>query len=231
MISALGRDVQGFGGGRTIQGCVQTDAAINPGNSGGPLLDSRGRLIGVNTAIYSAGGGGGNVGIGFAIPSDTVRRVVAQSIKYGRVVRPTLGIHIADDRLVRSIEAQLGRPLNGVLVAEVNPNSPAQAAGLQASQLRGDGSIVLGDLITAVDGQPVQQVEDLLSALEERNDGDTVRLTVQRGWRAGRNASPIETVLKARLVARDKMKGSTNSNYNQSSLRRNKGQVNTNVFQ
>jgi S1-C subfamily serine protease len=108
-------------------------AAINPGNSGGPLLDSRGRLIGVNTAIYTPMGG--NVGIGFAIPVDTVRRVVNQIIRYGRVVRPTLGIHVTDDRIVRSMEMQLGRRLDGVLVAEVFPNSPAQQAGLQASSL------------------------------------------------------------------------------------------------
>merc|ERR1711862_73106 len=86
IVSALGRDVDGIGG-RPIHGCVQTDAAINPGNSGGPLLDSRGRLIGVNTAIFSPNGqSGGNVGIGFAIPVDTVHRVVNQLIQYGKVV-------------------------------------------------------------------------------------------------------------------------------------------------
>lgn len=202
VVSALGRDVQGFGG-RTIQNCVQTDAAINPGNSGGPLLDSRGHLIGVNTAIYSQSGG--NVGIGFAIPSDTVRRVVNQLIRYGRVVRPTLGLHITDDRLVRSMEMQLRRSLQGVLVAEVMPNSPAAAAGLQASQLRGDGSIRLGDLITAVDGQPVRQVEDLLSAIEERQDGDVVRLTVRRGC-----SETQSEIVSVKLVSRDKLRSANN---------------------
>jgi S1-C subfamily serine protease len=159
VVSAIGRDVQGFGG-RQIKGCIQTDAAINPGNSGGPLLDSRGRIIGVNTMIYSpnaVNGIGGNVGIGFAIPVDTVRRVVNEIIRYGRVVRPTLGIN-----------------------AEVIPNSPAERAGLQASQLRGDGSINLGDLITDVDGQPIREVEDLLSAIEEKREGDIVELGIQR---------------------------------------------------
>merc|ERR1712118_377640 len=99
IVSALGRDIDGAGG-RPIRDCVQTDAAINPGNSGGPLLDSRGRLIGVNTMIY-APGGGGNVGIGFAIPVDTVRRVVNQIIQYGKVVKPTLGINLVDDRIVK----------------------------------------------------------------------------------------------------------------------------------
>merc|ERR1711862_501502 len=130
VVSALGRDVDGVGG-RPIKGCIQTDAAINPGNSGGPLLDSRGRLIGVNTAIFSPGasaGMAGNIGIGFAIPVDTVRRVVNQIIRYGHVLRPTVGINVADDRIVRSIEAQLGQKLEGVLVAEVVPGSQAEAA-------------------------------------------------------------------------------------------------------
>jgi len=210
VVSALGRDIQGFGG-RKIRGCVQTDAAINAGNSGGPLLDSRGRLIGVNTAIYSSGPGGGNVGIGFAIPSDTVRRVVNQIIRYGRVVRPTLGIQVTEDRVVRSIEAQLGRTLNGVLVAEVWPNSPAEQAGLQASALYGDGSMRLGDLITAVDDQTVTQVEDLLSAIEEKNEGDTVRLRIRRGCSERRSE-----IVTAKLVSRDKMKGGNNNNISNS---------------
>merc|ERR1712157_400559 len=108
----------------------------------------------------------GNIGIGFAIPVDTVRRVVNQIIRYGRVMRPTLGVNVADDRIMRSIESQLRRKLNGVLVIEVLPNSPAATSGLEASQLRSDGSIILGDLITQVNGIPVRQVEDLLSLLK-----------------------------------------------------------------
>jgi S1-C subfamily serine protease len=177
-----------------------TAAAINPGNSGGPLLDTRGRLIGVNTAIYTPSGGG-NVGIGFAIPVDTVRRVVNQIIRYGRVVRPTLGIHVTEDRMVRSIEQQLGRSLQGVLVAEVLPNSPAEKAGLQASTLRGDGTLMLGDLITDVDDQPVRQVEDLLSAIEEKKEGQVCTLTIQRACSPQR----IERI-QARLASRDSMK-------------------------
>jgi S1-C subfamily serine protease len=178
---------------------LQTDASINPGNSGGPLLDSRGRLIGVNTAILSPGGVG-NVGIGFAIPVDTVRRVVNQIIKNGKVIRPTLGISIVDDRLVRSIESQLGRPLPGCLVAEVLPNSPAVVAGLEASKLSADGSVVLGDLITGVNGNRVMQAEDLISAIEEKSEGDTVMLTVLR------KADPrrVENI-KVTLTSRDKI--------------------------
>jgi len=139
VVSALGREVDGVGG-RPIKGCIQTDAAINPGNSGGPLLDSRGRLIGVNTAIFSpqaAGGRGlaGNVGIGFAIPVDTVRRVVNQLILHGRVTRPTLGVNVADDQQVRALSTSLRRPLDGVLVMDVVPRGPACAATRAASSL------------------------------------------------------------------------------------------------
>ena len=169
IVSALGRDVDGAGG-RPIHGCIQTDASINQGNSGGPLLDSSGRLIGVNTAIFTPSGG--SVGIGFAIPVDTVRRVVNQIIQYGKVVRPTLGISIVDDRIVKVLEQQLGRPLEGCLVASAMPNSPAIAAGIEASSLAGDGSIVLGDLVTEINGEQVRQAEDLISAVEEKSEGD-----------------------------------------------------------
>jgi len=202
VVSALGRDVDGVGG-RPIKGCIQTDAAINPGNSGGPLLDSRGRLIGVNTAIFSPGaaaGMTGNIGIGFAIPVDTVRRVVNQIIRYGHVLHPTVGINVADDRIVRSIEAQLGQKLEGVLVAEVIPGSPAEAAGLRASKL-GFGSIQLGDLITHVNGEPVKQVEDLLSAIEEKNEGDNVSIRVLREC----DPYKVES-FSVRLTSRDKLR-------------------------
>jgi len=170
-------------------------------HTGGPLLDSRGRLIGVNTAIYSRSGGSN--GIGFAIPVDTVRRVVNQIIRFGKVVRPTLGIQAANDRIKRAVENQLGRTLDGVMVAEVFDGSPAAAAGLRASQMRSDGSIMLGDLITHVNGQPVRQVEDLLSAIEERQDGETVDVRI---WRQGdpRRAENINI----RLTTRDKLQQS-----------------------
>jgi len=178
VISATGREVQGFGG-RKIRDCVQTDAAINPGNSGGPLLDSRGRLIGVNTAIYSPDGS--SVGIGFAIPVDTVRRVVNQIIRYGRVNRPSLGIHVFNDRIVQAIGAQLQQPMEGVLFTEVMPDSPIATTDLQATKLYSDGSYKLGDLIVQVNGQRVKQVEDLLAEIEVLDVGDTVNLTILRG--------------------------------------------------
>jgi len=198
VVSATGRDVDGVGG-RPIKGCIQTDAAINPGNSGGPLLDSSGRLIGVNTAIYTGGNGNGNVGIGFAIPVDTVRRVVNQIIKFGKVVRPTLGINVVEDRIVKVIGMQLKRNLEGALVADVIPGSPASAANLKATTMTGDGSITLGDLITHVDGEAVKQNEDLLSLVEEKQSGDKVRLTVLRN-----GATRLEYI-DVRLVPRDEV--------------------------
>ena len=140
----------------------------------------------------------GNVGIGFAIPVDTVTRVVNQIIRYGKAVRPTLGINVVSDRVVKLISQQLGRTLDGVLIAEVVPNSPAVVAGLEASQLRSDGSIELGDLIARVDGSPVRQTEDLISAIEEKKEGDIVNLVV---WR---KADPRRTEsIRVKLTTRE----------------------------
>jgi len=150
----------------------------------------------VNTAIYT-GGGTGNVGIGFAIPVDTVRRVVNQIIRYGKVVRPTLGLNVVDDRIVRNIGYQLGKKLEGVLIAEVVTGSPAATANLQTTMVSGDGSIILGDLITHIDGEPVKQVEDLLSQVEMKHDGDIVRLTVERNGARGE--------VNIRLTSRDQL--------------------------
>ena len=196
VVSAVGREVRGAGG-RPIKGCVQTDAAINPGSSGGPLLDSRGRLVGVNTAIYSplaAQGLGGNIGIGFAIPVDTVRRVVGQLIRHGRVVRPTLGVEVAEDAITRRVAQSLNRSLDGALVVEVLVNGPAEAAGLRPTERGRTGELLLGDLIVSVDGAPVRQVEDLLSAVEVRQVGEAVTLRVLRGCDPQR-----EETLKVRL--------------------------------
>ncbi|KAL3789393.1 hypothetical protein ACHAW5_010188 [Stephanodiscus triporus] len=197
VVSALGRDVDGVGG-RPIKGCIQSDAAINPGNSGGPLLDSRGRLIGVNMAIYSPSGA--SAGIGFSIPVDTVRRVVNQIIRYGRVVRPTMGVNVADDRVLRSIAMQLRNELNGVLVVEVLPGSPAETAGLKTTELRSDGTLELGDLITEINGEVVVSVEDLLSAIEARSDGDTVSVKV---WR--KCDKRLAETVQVKLIASDKL--------------------------
>ena len=177
IVSALGRTIQSVSG-RPIEDVIQTDAAINPGNSGGPLLDSAGRLIGVNTAIYSPSGS--SAGIGFAVPVDTVARVVPQLIAHGRIVRPTLGISV-DERVNLVLTREMG--VEGVMVLGVAPGSSAEAAGLLAAERASDGSVVPGDVIQEVDGKTVRSVDDLLGALEAHDVGDRVTLKVQREGR------------------------------------------------
>ena len=185
VISALDRTLVESDG-REIRHLIQTDAAINPGNSGGPLLDSAGRLIGINTAIYSPSGA--YAGIGFAIPVDTVNRIVPQLIAYGREIRPYLGV-VSDARIAAAILRQLG--IQGVLVLKVQPGSPAEKAGLKPTQLGWDGSIIPGDIIQGVDGQMVQTPEELRAVLEQHRIGDQIRLQV---WRKGKTIT-LETML------------------------------------
>jgi 2-alkenal reductase len=168
IISALKRRLP-TSGGREIADVIQTDAAINPGNSGGPLLDSSGRLIGVNTAIFSPSGT--NAGIGFAIPVDVVNRVVPQLIRDGRVPTPGIGILAADE----TAAAQLG--VTGVIVEGVAPGSPADEAGLRGVDQR-IGAI--GDIIIGVEGEPVRQLSDLTDKLESIGVGKSVSLKVLR---------------------------------------------------
>jgi len=186
IVSGVGRDIRSITG-RTIRDVIQTDAAINPGNSGGPLLDARGKLIGVNTVIYSPSGA--SAGVGFAIPVDTVRRVVNAIIREGRVVRPALGVHCAAD----AQRSQLGLR-DGVLIIDVTPNGPAAKAGLQGTFRDRYGALVLGDVILAVDSQKVSTVEDLLAAVEEKQPGESVALRLQRDGK--------ERVVSAVLVER-----------------------------
>jgi len=171
IISGLGRVIQGTTG-RPIRGAIQTDAAINPGNSGGPLLNKNGQLIGINTAILDPSGKGGNVGVGFAIPVDTVKGIVEQIIQFGKIVRPVLGITLAPD----SALAQLGR--KGVLVLDVPDKSPA--TGKLQPTYRSLTGIVLGDIITAVNGTKVEASADLYNLLDDLKVGDTVTITVER---------------------------------------------------
>ncbi|MCS6849923.1 MAG: trypsin-like peptidase domain-containing protein [Gemmataceae bacterium] len=173
VISALGREIKSVTG-RPIQGMIQTDAAINPGNSGGPLLDSAGRLIGVNTAIYSPSGA--YAGVGFAIPVDTVNQVVTELIRHGKVTRPGLGISIVDDRVARRLGID-----RGVLIREVLADGAAAAAGLQPTRVNERGRIVqLGDIILAIDGKEIEGGDDLLRILDTYKVGDTVKVTVLR---------------------------------------------------
>jgi S1-C subfamily serine protease len=172
VISGLGREIESVTH-RPIEGVIQTDAAINPGNSGGPLLDSAGRLIGINTAIYSPSGA--YAGIGFAVPVDIVNRIIPQLVKNGKSERAGLGIRIADDQISR----RLG--LKGVLVLGFSDDSPAAKAGLRrTTEDQSTGEIVLGDQIIAVDQQPVHNSNDLFRALEKHKIGDTVAVTVRR---------------------------------------------------
>ncbi len=174
VISALNRTIPTESGG-VIEHLIQTDAAINPGNSGGPLIDSAGRLIGINTAIFSPSGS--SAGIGFAVPVDTVNRVVPQLIAYGRYTRPSLGI-AADDDLSERVLGELGQ--TGILILKVEQGGPAAKAGLQAARLARNGDIVLGDVIVALDGTPVDSVTALIARLEGHAVGDRVLVTVRR---------------------------------------------------
>ncbi len=174
VVSALGRELRSPSG-RVIRDVIQTDAAINPGNSGGPLLDSSGRLVGVNTAIFSPSGA--SAGIGFAVPVDTVAQLVPQLIKHGKPIQPGIGIVPVADRYAR----RLG--IEGVIIRSVNPRSPAERAGLEGLSTSRSGRLVLGDVITAVDGRPVRTLDDLLHAFEAAGVGARVTLTVVRDER------------------------------------------------
>ncbi len=174
IVSALNRTVENESGG-TIDNVIQTDAAINPGNSGGPLIDSAGRLVGINTMIYSPSGA--YAGIGFAVPVDTINRVVPRLIGYGEYVRPTLGITSRDD-ISRQL---LGDDADGVLVLAVTAGSPAARAGLRATEPTANGRVALGDVIEAVDGRPVENFATLVNVLDAREFGDRITLTIRRG--------------------------------------------------
>jgi len=172
IISALGREINATTG-RTIAGVIQTDAAINPGNSGGPLLDSAGRLIGVNTAIYSPSGS--STGIGFAVPVDTVNRIVPQLIRQGEITRPGLGVRIGDDRVSRRLN------LPGILIIEVEKGGAADTAGLRGTRVDAKGGMALGDILVGIDSDRIETSNDLFNTLEKRAVGETVKVTVMRG--------------------------------------------------
>ena len=178
IISALDRSLPGEDGRTLIEHLIQTDAAINPGNSGGPLLDSAGRLIGVNTAIFSPSGA--SAGVGFAVPVDTVNRVVPQLVSRGKYVRPALGIEV-DEGLNRMLTQRLGTP--GVAVLRVTPGSAAEAAGLRGVGSANDGNITPGDVIVSINGETVDSVPRLLARLDDYRVGDSVRLGVVRDAR------------------------------------------------
>ena len=169
IISALKRRLP-TSSGREITNVIQTDTAINPGNSGGPLLDSAGRLIGVNTAIISPSGS--SAGIGFAVPADIVNRVVPELIKNGRVPTPGIGIVAAGE----AVTTRMG--VEGVIIVRTAPGSPAERAGIRGVDF---ASGALGDVIVQVDGKPVHRLSDLTDQIEQVGAGKSVRITLKRG--------------------------------------------------
>jgi len=185
VISALNREIESVTR-RPIQGVIQSDAAINPGNSGGPLLDSAGRLIGVNTAIYSPSGA--SAGIGFAIPVDTVNRIVPELIRSGKIIRPGLGIQIADDQIAQ----RLG--VTGILVVDVARGSAAAKAGIQPTRRDAEGRLRLGDIITALDGKKVESPTDLYLLLEKYKIGDAVNISILRNGKTVETKVALEAV-------------------------------------
>lgn len=189
VVSALDRmldaDARGY---NKIQGVIQTDAAINPGNSGGPLLDSGGRLIGVNTQIYSTSGS--SAGIGFAIPVDTVNDVVPQLIESGRVKVPGLGIipESKNERVMRYLR------MEGLLINNVQSGGAAERAGLRGVRWRRDGTPVLGDIITAIDGKPITSTADLRLVLDDYKVGDEVEISYFRDGKSYKTKLNLQTI-------------------------------------
>eukprot|EP00316_Scyphosphaera_apsteinii_P016215 CAMPEP_0119344722 /NCGR_PEP_ID=MMETSP1333-20130426/107116_1 /TAXON_ID=418940 /ORGANISM="Scyphosphaera apsteinii, Strain RCC1455" /LENGTH=385 /DNA_ID=CAMNT_0007357167 /DNA_START=190 /DNA_END=1347 /DNA_ORIENTATION=+ len=194
VVSGVGREVTSPTG-RPITNVIQTDAAINPGNSGGALLDSSGRLIGMNTAIFSPSGA--SAGIGFAIPVDTLKYQVDTLIKNGKVQRPAIGISYVAAGQARALGVT-----RGVLVLDVPKNSAASKAGLQGSYRRADGEVVLGDVITGINGEQVSSDIDLFRAIDKYTPGETVSVRVTRLRSVGSGKpSEQEVRLSVRLQA------------------------------
>ncbi len=172
VISALGREINSQSG-RPIREVIQTDAAINPGNSGGPLLNSKGQLIGVNTAIYSPSGA--SAGIGFSIPVDVVKWAVPDLIKHGRIQRPILGVELLTNQQVAD-----RLDLQGALIINVTKGSGADQAGLRGTSRDRNGNIELGDIIVGVGDSEVASNNDLILALEKYKVGDLVSIRINR---------------------------------------------------
>ena len=173
VISALGRKIDGIGGVK-INDMIQTDAAINMGNSGGPLLDSDGRLIGMNTVIFSTSGS--SAGLGFAVPADTIKVIVPQLIQHGKLIRPGLGIGIVPDSMKRRIVGDD----KGIIVSYVDEKGSAAKAGLKGMTQDQFGRTYLGDIILSVDGQDVNNLDDIYQVLEKHKIGDEVMVKYRR---------------------------------------------------
>ena len=179
VISGLQRPIRAQNG-RQIEGAIQTDASINPGNSGGPLLDSHGRMIGINSQIESPSGA--SAGVGFAIPVNIAKRIVPQLVRNGYVQRPKLGINPRD---VESLSGQVRLPVSyGVLIWAVQPGGAAANAGLRGLVQTENGDVELGDIIIAIDGEKVSNNDELLKILDKHQVGETVSVQIMRNGRA-----------------------------------------------
>jgi len=185
VVSALGRTIKSLSN-RTIEGVIQTDAAINPGNSGGPLLDGTGRLIGVNTQIVSPSGA--FAGIGFAVPVDTVNRIVPELIKYGKLIRPGLGVSLVPDAMAKRWGVE------GLIIGKVSRGGPADRAGLRGARETAAGQVELGDIIMAVAGKRVTSIDDLMNVMEDHKVGDQVTVEVLRGNRRKQVSVTLQAV-------------------------------------
>lgn len=185
VVSALGRTIKSLSN-RTIEGVIQTDAAINPGNSGGPLLDSAGRLIGVNTQIVSPSGA--FAGIGFAVPVDTVNRIVPELVKYGKLIRPGLGVSLVPDAMAK----RWG--IKGLIIGKVSRGSGAEQAGLKGARETASGRVELGDIITAVAGKPVTTTDELMDVMERHKVNDQVTVEIVRGTSRERVSVTLQAV-------------------------------------
>jgi len=178
VISGLQRPIRARNG-RPIEGAIQTDASINPGNSGGPLLDSHGRMIGINSQILSPSGA--SAGVGFAVPVNIAKRIVPQLVRTGEVRRPKLGI---STRNVEALRNQVELPVaDGVLIWQVAPGGAAANAGLRGLTQTEDGDVEIGDIIVAIDGEKVANTDDLYRILDKHQVGETVRVEVFRNSR------------------------------------------------
>ena len=181
VISGLQRPIRARNN-RLIEGAIQTDASINPGNSGGPLLDSHGRMIGINSQILSPSGS--SAGVGFAVPVSIAKRVVPQLLQNGKVRRPKLGITTRD---VETIRNQVDLPVtDGVLIFQVGRGTGAAQAGLRGIQQTEMGDIELGDIIVGIDNDKVANSDDLFRVLDRHQIGETVQVQI---WRDGRKMS------------------------------------------
>jgi S1-C subfamily serine protease len=184
VISGLQRPIRARNG-RPIEGAIQTDASINPGNSGGPLLDSHGRMIGINSQILSPSGG--SAGVGFAVPVNIAKRIVPQLLRSGEVRRPKLGIGTRD---VAALRGQLDLPIeDGVLILQVAPGEAAANAGLRGITQTENGDVAIGDVILGMDNEKIANTDDLYRLLDKHQVGDTVQLQIFRNGR--RTSVPV----------------------------------------